>query len=147
MPTAPLDAKDELILTLLEADARMPIQSLAAKIGLSRSSTHDRLARLKRDGVIAGFTIRRGEPRPQATISAYLILKFEGPFCERVAKEIEHIPQIKRSQSIGGEIDMILQTEAASIGELNAVRDAVERIRGVVKVTTGIVLADRFNRT
>jgi Lrp/AsnC family leucine-responsive transcriptional regulator len=142
-----LDAKDEMILSILEANAREPIQKLAAKVGLSRSSAHERLARLRRDGVISGFTIRRGVPKRPRGVSAYLLLYFTGPICDRVAKELERFPQIKRSQSIGGEIDMILQVEAADITELNKLRNEIEHIRGVVKIVTGIILAERFDRT
>ena len=41
---------------------------------------------------------------------------------------------------------MIVYAEADSVGELNRVRDDLERIHGVRKVTTAIVLAERFDR-
>jgi DNA-binding Lrp family transcriptional regulator len=149
MPTSgvQLDAKDRMILSLLESNAREPIQKLAARVGLSRSSTHERVARLRRTGVIAGFTIKRTVPRTASGVSAYLLLYLTGPICERVAKEIERFPEVKRSQSIGGEIDMILQVETGDIAGLNELRTEIEQVPGVVKIVTGIVLCDRFDRS
>ncbi|MBI1209256.1 MAG: AsnC family transcriptional regulator [Azospirillum sp.] len=140
------DAVDEQILCLLEADGRRSVQDIARKIGLSRSAVYERIVRLRNTGVIAGFTIRRGASLPKVGVSAYMILYFIGPICERVAKDIEKIPQIKRSQSISGEIDMILSVEAQGLEELNDVRSQIEAIRGVTRVTTGVVLKERFNR-
>ncbi|MDR3514730.1 MAG: Lrp/AsnC family transcriptional regulator [Azospirillaceae bacterium] len=140
------DTVDEQILVHLEADGRLSIQDLARKVGLSRSAVYERIAKLRNRGVIAGFTIRRGQAPPRAGIRAYMLLYFTGPICERIAKEIERIPQIKRSESIGGEIDMILTVEAQDLNDLSEVRAQVEAVRGVTRVTTGIVLKERFNR-
>ena len=50
--------KDEELLALLKADSREPVAALARKLGLSRTTVQDRLARLREAGVIAAFTIR-----------------------------------------------------------------------------------------
>ncbi|QCO10195.1 Lrp/AsnC family transcriptional regulator [Azospirillum brasilense] len=75
-----------------------------------------------------------------------MILYLTGPICEKVAKEIEKIPQVKLSQSIGGEIDMILTVETGSLEDLNDVRGRIEAIKGVVRVNTCVILKERFNR-
>ncbi|QEL91045.1 Lrp/AsnC family transcriptional regulator [Azospirillum brasilense] len=141
-----VDMVDELILCHLEADGRQSVQELARKVNLSRSAVYARIQRLVKAGVIAGFTIRRGVPVPKPVVSAYMILYLTGPICEKVAKEIEKIPQVKLSQSIGGEIDMILTVETGSLEDLNDVRGRIEAIKGVVRVNTCVILKERFNR-
>jgi DNA-binding Lrp family transcriptional regulator len=64
-----------------------------------------------------------------------------------VAKVLAQMPEIRKCQSIGGEIDMILQVEAQDSLQLNDIRNKVEAVRGVRKVTTGIILTERFDRT
>jgi len=145
--TVKLDHIDHQILGYLESNARESVSNIAVWVGLSRSSTHERIARLKETGVIKSFTIKRGDMERKAGISAYLLLYLQGPICAKIAKELIKIPEIRRSQSIGGEIDMILMVEAIDIETLNRVRNQVENIRGVVKVTTGIILMDRFDRS
>ncbi len=44
------------------------------------------------------------------------------------------------------EIDMLTYAETDNLEELNRVRDELERIHGVHKVTTAIILTDRFDR-
>ncbi|HWU00142.1 MAG TPA: Lrp/AsnC family transcriptional regulator [Terriglobales bacterium] len=75
-----LDDRDRQILALLREDARLPLKTLAAKVGLARSSLRDRLARLEADGIIRGY---HAEIAPEATdsgagtVGAYLLLRLK----------------------------------------------------------------------
>ena len=51
-----MDATDDEILRLLRADGRMSWQDLGAAVGLSANAAADRVRRLRRSGVIVGFT-------------------------------------------------------------------------------------------
>ncbi len=75
-----------------------------------------------------------------------MLLYLGGALCERVLPEVARIPEVKTSQSLSGEIDMIVYVEGDSLETINHVRDALERIGGVKKVVTLTVLADRFDR-
>lgn len=108
----------------------------------------ERLSRLEDSGIIAGYTIReRRTGTRESGVRAYMFLYLKGPICERVAPMIERIAEVKKSQSLGGEIDMILYVEAINIGELNRVRTQIEGLHGVTKVVTAVILTDRFDRT
>lgn len=141
-----IDAMDRRIIGVLQANAREPVSSLARKVGLSRSAAQERLSRLEYKGVISGYTVKLARYNPKSLISAYLLLYLDGPICERVVPAIAGIPEVKKSESIGGDIDMILKVEVDQLADLSRVRDLVEAIHGVAKVTTGIVLAERFDR-
>lgn len=141
------DEVNRHLVTLLQANAREPLASLARKVGLSRNAVTERLKRLERDGVIAGYTIRLGSETPtQLPMRAYMMLYLDGPICERVLPGVSRLPEIKLSQSLGGEIDMIVYVETEKLEDMNRVRDELESIHGIHKVTTAIVLADRFDR-
>jgi Lrp/AsnC family leucine-responsive transcriptional regulator len=58
MPIDPLDAFDQAILSVLEAEGRISATALAAKIGLSKSPTQARIKRLENLGVIRGYSAR-----------------------------------------------------------------------------------------
>lgn len=147
MAIRPDDHVNRHLVTLLQANAREPLASLARKVGLSRNAVTERLKRLERNGVIAGYTIRLGsETTAQSPVRAYMMLYLDGPICERVLPGVARLPEIKLSQSLGGEIDMIVYVETERLEDMNRVRDELERIHGVHKVTTAIVLADRFDR-
>ncbi|EMY34259.1 AsnC family transcriptional regulator [Arthrobacter crystallopoietes BAB-32] len=50
-----LDETDRLILRLLQADARMPNNALAARAGIAASTCHARIRSLQERGVIRGY--------------------------------------------------------------------------------------------
>ena len=67
-----LDSKDREILEILSKEARIALKALAARIGLSRSATSERVINLERSGVIRGYRAdigvhpqRRAEERLQ----------------------------------------------------------------------------------
>ena len=70
-----LDQIDENILRTLRDNARTPIVTLAKAIGLSRSATQERLARLEKSGTIAGYTIRFRELE-ESEIRVWMFLNF-----------------------------------------------------------------------
>ncbi|HEX2581405.1 MAG TPA: Lrp/AsnC family transcriptional regulator [Dongiaceae bacterium] len=141
-----IDDRDRDILALLEVNSRMPISKIAIRLGVARSTVHRRLKVLRQYRAIESFTIRKRPEMKNPGVGAYFFVYLTGPFCSRVAQALSHIEEIRRSQSLGGEIDMLLYVQASSIEELSRVREAVERIAGVHKVTTGIVLNNRFDR-
>ncbi len=146
MSILPADDVNRHLVTLLQANAREPLASLARKVGLSRNAVTERLRRLERDGVIDGYTVRLGTAASPSKLTAYMLLYLNGPICERVLPGVYSLPEVKQSLSVSGDIDMIVYVEADSVGELNRVRDDLERIHGVRKVTTAVVLAERFDR-
>lgn len=50
-----VDDKHRELLAILSADGRISVKTLAARLGLARSTVSLRLARLEREGVIRGY--------------------------------------------------------------------------------------------
>lgn len=141
------DETNRHILALLQTNAREPLASLARKVGLSRNAVTERLRRLENNGVIEGYTVRVSNGKSRvAPVRAYMLIYLNGPICERILPGVARLPEIKLSQSLGGEIDMIVYAETETMDEMNHVRNELDRIHGVRKVTTTIVLTDRFDR-
>jgi Lrp/AsnC family leucine-responsive transcriptional regulator len=140
-----LDDIDRRILGLLQADGRLTHVALAARVGLSRSAVQERVARLERDGVIQGYTIRLGRPSAVPGLRAYLLLR-GGPSHDRVARMLESFPEVKVADSVSGAIDLVVQLEAERIEDLNRVRDELARLPGVESTQTLLVMAPRFDR-
>ncbi|MBW8830586.1 MAG: AsnC family transcriptional regulator [Burkholderiales bacterium] len=53
-----MDDIDAQLIAMLCENARLPVATLAKKLGVARATIQNRLARLERDGVIAGYTLR-----------------------------------------------------------------------------------------
>jgi DNA-binding Lrp family transcriptional regulator len=140
-----LDETDRRLLAELEADGRLTQVALAARVGLSRTAVQERIARLEREGVIQGYTIRLRTPGVRGALRAYLLLK-GGASHERAVKLLQGFPEVKVADSVSGDIDLILQLEADRIEDLTRVRDEVAKLPGVVSTQTLLVMTPRFDR-
>lgn len=134
-----LDDRDRALLASLRKDARRPLVALARDIGLSRSATQERLARLLRTGVIGGFTTV--EPHPEAQLCAHLLLKHQpGHGCAALLPHLRQRPEITAIHAVAGETDMVLRVEAPGVAAIEETRAAISALPGVAVVTTLIVL-------
>lgn len=134
-----MDEKDRLLLSLLRRDARRPVVALARDLGLSRTATQDRLAKLKSSGAIASFTIVEGDARARET--AYLIIKLQHGFrCAQIAPKVRTLSTVESVHSVTGAIDMIIRVAAEHVDGIEKVRAEVAGLSGVAEVSTHVVL-------
>ena len=139
-----MDDKDSALLDLLRRDSRTPLKVLGGAVGLSISAVQERIARLVRDGVIEAFTIRTDPGwRPARAI---MLVTTQSRQCAVVAPKLDHIPEIVACDSVAGDIDLVLEVAAADSARVQAIRDEVAAVEGVVAVTTLPVLVRRFVR-
>lgn len=140
-----LDDIDRRILGELQADGRLTHVALAARVGLSRSAVQERVARLEREGVILGYTVRLGRPASAPGLRAYLLVR-GGASHDRVVRAVQAFPEVKVADSVSGDIDLVLQLEVERIEALNGIRDELAKMPGVVSTQTLLVMAPRFDR-
>lgn len=139
-----MDDKDRLLLSLLRRDARRPIVALARDLGLSRTATQDRLAKLRASGAIAGFTIIDGDARSRA--SAYLLVRLEHGFrCAQIAPKLRTIATVEAVHSVTGPVDLIVRVDAENVEGIEKARAEISAMTGVDEVSTHVVL-ERFRQ-
>src|SRR5260363_217501 len=74
----PADArKDQDLINILMSNARTSISDLAKALGVSRATAQGRLARLEKDGTIAGYTAILGKQAHVTSISAIILIELE----------------------------------------------------------------------
>jgi DNA-binding Lrp family transcriptional regulator len=139
------DETDRKIMALLAENGRQSVKELARRIGLSRSATQERLARLERDGMIAGYTIRRND-QGASSISAYMFVKTRQAICDDLAPHLRQIPEIVVFDSVAGETDAMLEVVADSMARLQEIRAEIAALEDVVQIETSVILKRHFNR-
>ena len=72
-----MDDLDRSILSLLSADARMSVATLARRLKVARSTIQARLERMETGGIIAGYTLKLGEEAKQGRLRASVLLTIE----------------------------------------------------------------------
>lgn len=140
----PLDAKDQQIVALLRANARMSLATLAKKVDLSRSAAQERLRRLEKNGVIAGYTIQLGSDQDKVS-RAWLMLRYQpGTLCANLAPLLQKMHAVRLCHSLAGAVDMLVLVEAATPASLTAVRAQIAALPGIAEVTTAPVMKAHF---
>jgi DNA-binding Lrp family transcriptional regulator len=141
-----LDDLDRALLTLLETNAREPTASLARKLGVSRTTVQDRIQRLERDGVIAGYTVRPGADRLDTRITAYVMIAANPKLNARVVHALKAMPEVKRLHAVSGAHDLLAMISAENTRRIDEVLDAIGSIPGIERTMSSIVLSTKLER-
>ena len=141
-----MDDLDKQMLTLLAANARIPVAVLAKKLGVARSTVQARLDRLEMSGVIAGYTLRLGEAARAARVHATALITIEPRTTPQVLARLKTMPEVTRVTTTTGRVDFILTIATASTEELDRVLDAVGMIPGVKSSESLVHLSTRIDR-
>lgn len=140
-----LDVKDREILDILSKEARIALKALAARIGLSRSATSERVLNLERNGVIRGYRADIGEIDANVIRAMFLVCLKRTPAISLLDLLAQH-SQVRRISSVSGQLDLVIEIESRTIDDLNRVRDAVASHESVEDITTAVVLRRDIDR-
>ncbi|MCF1482897.1 MULTISPECIES: Lrp/AsnC family transcriptional regulator [Rhizobium/Agrobacterium group] len=138
--------KDRELLALLGENARMPVATLARRLGLSRTTVQARLERLEREGVIAGYGLRLSDAYQSALIRAHVMITMAPKALSSVTAELAAIPQVTALHSVNGPYDLIAMLAAPSIQELDRLIDRIGELSGVERTLSSIILSTRIAR-
>lgn len=135
-----MDATDHDLLSLLRTNARTSVAVLARKLGVSRGTVSNRIARLEDDGIIVGYTVRlRPDARPDE-IRAWMGIAVEGNETRVVIASLLGEPGVAALHDTNGRWDLLAELRAANLSELSRVMDRVRLIRGISSSETSIHL-------
>lgn len=141
-----MDELDRNILTLLGADARMSVATLARRLKVARSTIQARLERLETSGIIAGYTVKLGEVARQGRLRASVLLTIEPRAQASILQRLKSIPEIERVFTTSGRFDLLLQIAASNTQVLDSVLDQVGGLTGVRSSESLIHLSTRLDR-
>jgi DNA-binding Lrp family transcriptional regulator len=137
---------DARLLALLKANAREPTASLARKLGLARSTVQERIARLEREKVIEGYTVKLSETAQTRRIRAIVMISADAKRADRVAAELKRMPELRSLYAVSGSFDMIAEVETETTAKMDSSLDRIGRAAGVARTVSSIVLSEKFAR-
>ena len=140
------DPIDRALLALLRDDARAPTAELARALGLSRTTVQSRMERLKRQGVISGFTVTVPDELEAHLVRAHVMITLAPRRSAAIEVALRRIAEVRVLHSVSGPFDLIAIVAASSIGELDALIDRIGGLDGVERTTSAIVLSTRIQR-
>ena len=146
MAASHLDDIDQQLLAALTADARLPMVTLASQVHLSRNAVRQRIERMERDGVIAGYTAVRGaasRPRVTATVMVYRVDRMRD---DRVIAALRGIPEVTRCDVLSGAYDLFVTVESDSMDRVGQIWERIAALPGVADTVTAVSLSRAIDR-
>jgi DNA-binding Lrp family transcriptional regulator len=119
-----LDRTDFGILRLLQNDASLSNKEIAAAIGLAPSSAHERLKRLREEGVLRGAYADVAPKAMGVGLEAIFFIemsKHERGVIDRFLDEVVEIPEVRSAFLVTGPHDFIVHVVARDMQHLKDV--------------------------
>ena len=107
-----LDRIDRKILDILQRDGRISMTDLASQVGLSASPCTERVKRMERTGVIAGYHARVTPETLGKTLLVFVEIKLSaksGDVFETIRRELLHMPEVMECHLVSGGFDYLVK--------------------------------------
>ncbi len=141
-----LENKDRRILAELQRDARLTMQELGDRTGMSSSACWRRVKSLEAAGIIDRYAAIVDTRKAGFNFSAVVhvsLARHEQKNVERFVKEVLRHPEVLECFATSGEADFHLRVVAEDIDAYNAfLDDFIFRLPGVSQVRSNIVLKE-----
>lgn len=137
---------DTKLISLLKANAREPVASLARKLDLARSTVQERIARLEREGTIRGYTLLLSDEAESGRLRAVVMMAADPRQADRIGAELRRMPEVRALSAVSGAYDMMAMVEAATAARMDTVLDRIGKVTGVSRTVSSIVLSEKFSR-
>ncbi|GEN79929.1 AsnC family transcriptional regulator [Actinotalea fermentans] len=148
LPGAPdLDPIDAAILRELGRDARASFARIGAVVNLSAPAVKRRVDRLKRRGVVDGFTVRLDPGATGWGTEAHVEVYAAGSTRPAVMKEaFEQYPEIVAASTVTGDADAVVHVRARDMTHLEEIVERLNAEPFVVRTRSSVVLTPLVRR-
>lgn len=123
-----MDRLDREILGILQEDARISYRDLGVRVGLSANAAGDRVRRMRRDGVIRGFTVivdPAADTRSGLVVFIDVTLRLDTTN-EEFERSVLMLPGITEVVHVTGGHDYLVRATAADPGALDTLLQPAE---------------------
>lgn len=143
-----IDNADRKILSIIGQDARVPLKDVAKVCNMSRAAVHQRVLKMKENGVITGshYVVN-----PQSV--GYLTCTFVGISLDKgsryqsVVDQISKIPEVVECHFTTGPYTMLIKLYARDNTQLmDLLNHQIQKIEGVISTETLISLEQSIDK-
>jgi DNA-binding Lrp family transcriptional regulator len=136
-----MDEIDRRLLALLRQDARTPAASLAKALKMSRGTVMNRIARMQKDGVIQGFTIRTRPELESNRVRAVMCIAIDGERSTKVTRALKGFAEVEKIHTTNGRWDLIVELDTDTLAGFSHALDQIRMIEGIASTETSLLLA------
>jgi len=137
----PLDEINRRLIALLRENARLPVATLAAILGVSRATVQNRIDRLVQDGTITGFTVTLRQEAEPDTVCAIMLIQVEGEKSEHIYKALRGFPEAAAIHSTNGRWDFVVELRTPNLESFDRVLRRIREMKGIASSETNLLLS------
>ncbi len=137
-----LDDVDRRILKEIIREGGVNLSDIASAIGVSKSTVHNRLKRMRDNNYLMGFfpLINSASLNRQVTAISLIRAKHGPEYAEELGKEIARIKGTWGVYFVMGQQDFVVLIRARSRNELSRIVNRLAKLKGVERSNTIMVL-------
>ncbi|AEG70958.1 MULTISPECIES: Lrp/AsnC family transcriptional regulator [Ralstonia solanacearum species complex] len=141
MSISSLDDTDRELIGLLRDNARLSIVTLAKKLRVARATVQNRIAKLERDGVIVGYTVRLRPNVDSQRIRAITCIAVEGNRATEIRRRLTGHPNVVALHTTNGRWDLVAELRTDTLEAFDTVLNELRLIDGIANTETSILLS------
>lgn len=139
-----LDKIDQRILAELEANGRLPIVELAARVNLTNTPCSERVKRLERSGYITGYSAVIDKERlglGHLTVVQVSLTATAEHSLDRFNEAVRRVPEIETCLMVAGSFDYMLTVRTRDIAHFRTVLgDKINKLPGILQTSSFTVM-------
>lgn len=142
-----LDDTDKKLLAILMDNARLPVATIAKRIGIARTTAISRIENLEKRGIIAGYGVRLNQDQYQPAVRAYVSIAIDPGYAPGLIAMLQQVPEVETLCAVSGAMDYMLTLRCPSTAALDQILDQIGAVPGVKQTSTAIILTKRIDRS
>ncbi|MDM7935565.1 MAG: Lrp/AsnC family transcriptional regulator [Methanothrix sp.] len=136
-----IDDLDRSILRHLRENARMSLQEISRRTGISDATIQYRLKRMRSEGAIEAFTIRASPEATGYTVTAIMLMQTEAERHDQAMEALSRLPEVTEVYGVLGEYDLYAKVWSRSLEELNTIiNESIRSIEGIEELLEIVVV-------
>jgi DNA-binding Lrp family transcriptional regulator len=136
-----MDELDHQLIGRLRTNARISVAALAKGLHVARGTVQNRIAKLEREGIIVGYTVRLRSQLDERGITALMTIAVEGNRADSVLRALRGDPAIQTLHTTNGRWDIIAELRADTLEAFDHVLSHIRTVEGIAQTETSLLLS------
>lgn len=142
----PLDEIDRKILRLLAEDATQTYTELGKRVHLTAPAVHERVKRLKRNGVIIATVAKLNGKLVGCPLLAFIHVETVGSMMIGALDDLIALADVEEVHTVTGDTCVVLKVRTRDTKDLEGLLDRIYQIEGVRSTKSYVVLDSYLER-
>ena len=135
-----IDDTDRRILSVLLADARTSMRSIAEEVGVALGTVSNRVKRMEEMGVIHGYGVHIDAEKVGWTMTVLCGIRIEKGQLMEVQRRIAEDPRVFGIYDVTGEFDSMVLARVRDRAHLDDLSKTILSSDGIIRTVTHVVL-------